>query len=38
MGLWLNRFSLAVGLGVALALLGFRRPWLWTYNPVNSQL
>ena len=38
MGLWLNRFSLAVGLGVALALLGFRRPWLWTYNPVTATL
>ena len=38
LGLWFNRFSLAVGLGLAMALLGFRRPWLWTYNPLTASL
>ena len=38
LGVWLNRFSLALGLGVATALLGFRRPWLWTYNPLTASL
>lgn len=38
LGLWLNRFSLAVGLGVTMTLLGFRRPWLWTYNPLTVSL
>ena len=36
--LWLNQLSLAVGLGAAMALLRFRRPWLWTYNPLTASL
>ena len=34
-GLWLNRLSLSLGLGLSMALIGFRRPWLWTYNPLT---
>ena len=35
-GLWLNRLSLSLGLGFSMALIGFRRPWLWTYNPLTA--
>ena len=33
--IWINRLSLAFGLGLALRMLGFRKPWLWTYNPLT---
>lgn len=36
--LMLNRFSLAMGLRLALWFIEFRRPWLWTYNPLSARL
>jgi len=38
LGLLLNRISLGWGLRVALLRLRFRRPWLWTYNPLTGML
>jgi glycosyltransferase involved in cell wall biosynthesis len=34
----LNRLSLAMGLRLALWFIEFRRPWLWTYNPLSARL
>ena len=36
--LMLNRLSLSFGLRIALLSLRFRRPWLWTYNPLTATL
>ena len=36
--LMLNRLSLSLGLRIALLSLRFRRPWLWTYNPLTATL
>ena len=36
--LMLNRLSLAMGLRLALWFIEFRRPWLWTYNPLSARL
>ncbi len=36
--LWFNRLSLSLGLALSMALIGFRRPWLWTYNPLTASL
>ena len=35
--LMLNRLSLAMGLRLALWFIEFRRPWLWTYNPLTAR-
>ena len=35
-GLWLNRLSLSLSLGLSMGLIGFRRPWLWTYNHLTT--
>ncbi len=34
----LNQFSLGLGLELAFLITGFRRPWLWTYNPLTARL
>ncbi len=34
----INRMFLAAGLGVCLKLLGFKRHWFWTYNPITCGL
>ena len=36
--IWINKLSLAFGLGLALRSLGFRKPWLWTYNPLTASI
>ena len=38
LSLLLNRLSLRLGLRIALWRLRFRRPWLWTYNPLTTTL
>lgn len=38
LALLLNQFSLAIGLELAFLITGFRRPWLWTYNPLSARL
>ena len=38
MALLFNRISLSLGLRIALLNLRFRRPWLWTYNPLTTTL
>ena len=32
----INKLSLAFGLWLALRFLRFRKPWLWTYNPLTA--
>lgn len=36
--LQVNRRILRLGLRICCTLIGFRRPWLWTYNPITTRL
>lgn len=37
LSLSVNRISLRCGLWFALRMIGFSRPWLWTYNPLTAR-